>query len=137
MRLVQQPHAWANTAWPATPAGSQRRQSSVVLLAVLLEGSPAWGSPAWGELGSGLQQTFRLLTAPEGMPTGSPFGPSLAALSVYLRRRSRDQLLVEFAGDVFGLTISQGAIANILARARPPMAAWLATPRQPSWPALG
>ena len=63
--------------------------------------------------------------APEGMPSGSPFGPNLAAFIVYLHiaHAISFKRLVELLGDVFGLTISQGAISNILFRARAPMSA--------------
>jgi transposase len=56
---------------------------------------------------------------PADMPPGSPFGPGIVALVTYLHgcqmvsyaRLGRD------AGGLFGLKISEGAIANMLARA--------------------
>lgn len=57
--------------------------------------------------------------APADMPDGSPFGANIAALAAYLHGRHMVSYkrLVEMFGDLFGLTLSQGAIANILARA--------------------
>ncbi|MCL2714593.1 MAG: transposase [Alphaproteobacteria bacterium] len=63
--------------------------------------------------------------APEGMPSGSPFSPNLAAFIVYLHvvYAISFKRMVELLGDVFGLIISQGAISNILFRAGAPMSA--------------
>lgn len=61
--------------------------------------------------------------APDGLEPGSPFGQSIAAMVVYLHYAhaigmERLALLME---ELFGLTISEGAICNILARAREPL----------------
>jgi transposase len=58
--------------------------------------------------------------APAGLEPGSPFGPNLRAFVIYLRftqgvafeRRSR------LMKDLFGLSISEGALVNIVAAAR-------------------
>jgi len=59
--------------------------------------------------------------APSGLEPGSPFGRSIVALAVYLRYGhaiSYERLAALF-GDLFGLTISEGALANLLAHAKP------------------
>ena len=61
--------------------------------------------------------------APGGLEPGSPFGTSIAAMVVYLHYAhaigmERLALLME---ELFGLSISEGAISNILARARDPL----------------
>ena len=61
--------------------------------------------------------------APPGLEPGSPFGTSIAAMVVYLHYAhavgmERLALLME---ELFGLSISEGAISNILARARGPL----------------
>src|SRR3954452_18691743 len=61
--------------------------------------------------------------APAGLEPGSPFGQSIAAMVVYLHcahaiGMERLALLMD---ELFGLTISEGAISNILARAREPL----------------
>ena len=64
-------------------------------------------------------------TPPTGMQPGSPFGPGVAALAVYLHTRqmvSYSRLAEMFKG-LFGLEISEGAIANIFSRAHAPFAA--------------
>jgi transposase len=58
---------------------------------------------------------------PAGMAPGSPFGPNIAALIVHLHVTqaigfARLSLLM---AEVFGLAISEGAIANLLSRAAP------------------
>ena len=60
---------------------------------------------------------------PEGMAPGSPFGPGLAALILHLHvtQAISFERLVRLVDEVFGLTISEGAIANLLARAEAPM----------------
>ena len=62
---------------------------------------------------------------PAGMPPGSPFGPDLAALIVHLHvtQAIGFERLVRLLEEVFGLRISEGAIANLLARAQTPLAA--------------
>jgi len=61
--------------------------------------------------------------APEGFDPGSPFGPGLSALIIHLHvtQAISFQRLVRLMAEVFGVTISQGAIANILARAQAPL----------------
>ena len=60
---------------------------------------------------------------PEDMAPGSPFGPGLAALILHLHltQAISFERLVRLMDEVFGLTISEGAIANLLARAEAPM----------------
>ena len=57
--------------------------------------------------------------APEGMEPGSPFGPNISSLVLYFHAAQAISFkrLVEMLHGVFGLTISQGAIANIFRRA--------------------
>jgi len=61
--------------------------------------------------------------APEGMAPGSPFGPGLAALILHLHvtQAISFERLVRLMDEVFGVIISEGAIANIMARAEAPM----------------
>lgn len=63
--------------------------------------------------------------APDGMEPGSPFGPSIAALIVHLHvtQAIGFERLAQLMEEVFGLAISEGAIANSLARAAAPMIA--------------
>jgi transposase len=63
--------------------------------------------------------------APEGFEPGSPFGPGLCALILHLHitQAISFERLARLMGEVFGLTISEGAIANILARAQTPLLA--------------
>lgn len=61
--------------------------------------------------------------APPGLEQGSPFGQSIAALVVYLHYAhaigmERLSMLMD---ELFSLSISEGAISNILARARTPL----------------
>jgi transposase len=61
--------------------------------------------------------------APTGLERGSPFGHSIAAMVVYLHYAhsigmERLALLMD---ELFSLSISEGAISNILARAREPL----------------
>ncbi len=67
--------------------------------------------------------------APSGLEPGSPFGQSIAALVVYLHYAHAIGLerLAALMGDIFGLAISEGAISNMLARAREPLLAAAAT----------
>ena len=62
---------------------------------------------------------------PEGMAPGSPFGPGVVALVAYLHARHMVsyERLVELMDGLFGLRLSEGAIANMLARAATPFAA--------------
>jgi transposase len=63
--------------------------------------------------------------APAGLQPGSPFGQSIAALVVYLHYAHAIgmQRLVQLMDEIFSLSISEGAISNILARAREPLLA--------------
>jgi transposase len=63
--------------------------------------------------------------APEGFEPGSPFGPGVAALILHLHvtQAVSFERLARLMGEVFGLVISEGAIANILARAQTPLTA--------------
>ena len=62
---------------------------------------------------------------PEGFDPGSPFGPGLCALILHLHvtQAIGFERLARLLAEVFGLTISEGAIANILARAKAPLMA--------------
>ena len=63
--------------------------------------------------------------APEGLEPGSPFGPGLRALIIHLHvtQAIGFERLARLLAEVFGLQISQGAIANVLARAEAPLLA--------------
>jgi transposase len=63
--------------------------------------------------------------APEGFEPGSPLGPSIEALILHLHitQAISFERLARVMAEVFGLTISEDAIANILARAQPPLVA--------------
>lgn len=63
--------------------------------------------------------------APEGFAPGSPFGPQICALIIHLHvtQAIGFQRLARLMAEAFGLVISQGAIANILARAAEPLLA--------------
>ena len=62
---------------------------------------------------------------PEEFAPGSPFGPGLCALIMHLHitQAIGFERLARLLAEVFGLTISEGAIANILARAQAPLLA--------------
>jgi transposase len=64
-------------------------------------------------------------TAPAGLEPGSPFGQSIAALVVYLHYAHAIGMerLATLMDEVFSLSISEGAISNMLARAREPLLA--------------
>jgi transposase len=64
-------------------------------------------------------------TPPEGMRPGSPFGPNLCALVIYLRftHGISFERLAQLVFDILGLDISEGALVNILEKARDPFAA--------------
>jgi transposase len=66
---------------------------------------------------------------PAGMPPGSPFGPDLTALIVHLHvtQAIGFERLAQLLDEVFGIRISEGAIANLIARAQTPLAASAAT----------
>ena len=63
--------------------------------------------------------------APADMPEGTPFGPGIASAVAYLHgcHMVSYARLVELCDGLFGLTISEGAIANMLARVGKPFAA--------------
>jgi transposase len=63
--------------------------------------------------------------APAGLEPGSPFGQSVASLVVYLHYTHAIGMerLVTIMDEIFGVSISEGAISNILARAREPLLA--------------
>ena len=52
------------------------------------------------------------------MPTGTPFGPNIHALLLYLHYSHHVgfERLSRFLKELFGVTISQGAIANVFGR---------------------
>lgn len=56
--------------------------------------------------------------APAGMAPGTPFGPGIRAVLTYLHHSHHVSFerLSRLAAEMFGLTISQGAIANLLRR---------------------
>ena len=61
--------------------------------------------------------------APDGLEPGSPFGHSIAAMVVYLHYAHAIGMerLALLMNELFSLSISEGAISNILARARQPL----------------
>src|SRR5215831_12104755 len=61
---------------------------------------------------------------PADMPPGSPFGPGIVALVTYLHgcQMVSYARLAEMLDGLFGLKISEGAVANMLARAAKPFA---------------
>jgi transposase len=63
--------------------------------------------------------------APQGLEPGSPFGPNLRALVVYLRftQGVGFERLSGLMRDLMGLEISEGALVNILKAARHPFSA--------------
>jgi len=58
--------------------------------------------------------------APEGLELGPPFGPGLRALilRLHITQAISVERFASLMGEVFGLTIGEGAIANFLARAQ-------------------
>ena len=62
-------------------------------------------------------------------PPGSPFGPGLCAIIIHLHVNQAIgfQRLAQLMAELFGVTISEGAIANILARAQAPLLAAVAS----------
>jgi transposase len=57
---------------------------------------------------------------PQGLEPGSPFGPGIVALAVYLRygHAIGYQRLSRLFADLYGLAISEGALANLFLRAK-------------------
>lgn len=70
--------------------------------------------------------------APEGLQPGSPFGPNLCALVIYLRSVQAIPLgrLRDIVFDMVGLEISEGAIVNILKASQDAFAAQTARFKQ-------
>lgn len=66
---------------------------------------------------SGCGHRYRA-SAPAGMAPGTPFGPGIRSLLTYLHHSHHVSFerLSRLAGEMFGLTISQGAIANMFRR---------------------
>jgi transposase len=64
-------------------------------------------------------------TAPAGLEPGSPFGPNLRAFVLYLRfgQAIPFERLARLMRDLFGLEISEGALANLLQDSAPAFAA--------------
>ena len=62
---------------------------------------------------------------PAGMPPGTPFGPNIHALLAYLHHSHHVgfERLARLARELFGLTISEGAIANAMRRLETPLEA--------------
>jgi transposase len=62
--------------------------------------------------------------APEGMTPGSPFGPGIRTLLAYLHHSHHVgfERLSRLARELFGLSISEGATANMFRRMQAPMA---------------
>ena len=62
---------------------------------------------------------------PEGMPLGTPFGPNIHAVLAYLHHSHHVgfERLARLAREMFGLSISEGAIANALHRLETPLEA--------------
>jgi transposase len=62
--------------------------------------------------------------APEGFEPGSPFGPNLRAFLIYLRAAHAVSFerLARLCRDLFGLTLSEGALVNILKHSKAPFA---------------
>jgi transposase len=67
--------------------------------------------------------------APVGLEPGSPFGRSIAAMVVYLHYAHAIGMerLATLMDELFSLSINEGAISNILGRARAPLLAAAAT----------
>lgn len=69
---------------------------------------------------------------PAGMPPGTPFGPNIHALLAYLHHSHHVgfERLARLANEMFGLTISEGAVANALRRLETPLEAERAAIRE-------
>jgi len=66
-------------------------------------------------------QAMVMAPAPVGLEPGSPYGASIATMAVYLRygHAIGYQRLSGLFAHLFGLTISEGALANLFRRAQP------------------
>ena len=71
-------------------------------------------------------------TPPAGMPPGTPFGPNIHALLAYLHHSHHVgfERLTRLAREMFGLSISEGAVANAMRRLTRPLEAERAAIRQ-------
>jgi transposase len=71
-------------------------------------------------------------TAPADLPPGSPYGPNLRAFVLYLRfaQAIPFERLARLLSDLFGLSISEGALANMLQASAPSFAAQAAAIRR-------
>jgi transposase len=69
------------------------------------------------------QQSYEA-PVPVGLEPGSPFGQSIASVVTYLRYHHAVsyQRLSQLMGDLYGVTISEGAIANLLQRVQTQLA---------------
>lgn len=69
---------------------------------------------------------------PAGMPPGTPFGPNIHAVLAYLHHSHHVgfERLARLAREMFGLTISEGAIANAMRRLETPLEAERAAIRE-------
>lgn len=69
---------------------------------------------------------------PTGMPPGTPFGPNIHALLAYLHHSHHVgfERLSRLARELFGLTISEGGVANALRRLETPLEAERAAIRE-------
>lgn len=71
------------------------------------------------------------VSPPADMPRGSPFGPNLRALAIHLRitQGISFERLAKLFSELFGLSISEGALVAMMAEARAPFAAQAAAIR--------
>jgi len=69
---------------------------------------------------------------PVGLEPGSPFGPRIASLVTYLRysHAVSYQRLRQLLAELYGLTLSEGAIANLLRRTHAQLSTPIAQIRQ-------
>jgi transposase len=76
----------------------------------------------WGRRCSSCRRRVRGVP-PTTMPPGSPFGPSIMAMLAYLHHHHAVsyERLTGLMHEVFGLRISEGAVANALNRAQKPL----------------
>lgn len=76
----------------------------------------------WGRRCSACRRRVRG-SPPAAMPPGSPFGPSIMAMLAYLHHHHAVsyERLTGLMREIFGLTISEGAVANALNRTQKPL----------------
>lgn len=74
-------------------------------------------SERYGGIYPGCQKRYES-PVPVGLEPGSPFGPRIATLVTHLRYHHavNYQRLSQLMAELYGLTISEGAIANLLRR---------------------